>query len=38
MTESAFLSYVIGSMMVAFIVGYQWGKYARILKELSRAA
>lgn len=35
-TESEFVSYLIGALIVAYFTGYQWGKYARIIKDLGR--
>jgi len=38
MTETEFISWFVGSLMTVYFVGYQWGKYAKILKELGRAS
>lgn len=37
MTDSEFISYFIGSLMIVYFAGYQWGKFTRILKDLGRA-
>ena len=36
MTEAELIASLIGSLMLSFFVGYQWGKYAKILKDLGR--
>lgn len=38
MSDSAFVSLLIGSMFVAFMAAYTWGKYSKMLKDLGRAA
>lgn len=36
MTDEEFISYFIGSLMLVYFCGFQWGKYAKIIKDLGR--
>lgn len=36
MTDTSFISFFIGSLMLVYFTGYQWGKYAKIIRDLGR--
>jgi hypothetical protein len=36
MTETEFASYLVGSLFLCYTIGFQWGKYVRILNDLGR--
>jgi len=38
MSETQLFTYVITSLGLVYFAGYQWGKYARIVKDLGTAA
>jgi len=38
MTDAEFLAWFIGSLVGAYWLGFQWGKYAKIIRDLGNAA
>lgn len=36
MSEIEFASYLIGALFLCYVIGFQWGKYVRILTDLGR--
>jgi hypothetical protein len=38
MTETELAAYIAGALITCYFVGVQWGKYARILKDLGNSA
>jgi len=37
MTDSAFISLVLGGIVLVYWAAFTWGKWAKIFKELGRA-
>lgn len=38
MSEAEFAAYFAGALITCYFVGFQWGKYARIIKDLGNSA
>lgn len=38
MSDTEFLSWFIGSLALTYWAGFQWGKYAKIIRDLGNAA
>lgn len=38
MTDAEFLAWFIGALVGAYWLGFQWGKYAKIIRDLGNAA
>lgn len=36
MTDAEFISYFVSALMVSYYAGLQWGKFAKVLKDLGR--